>query len=106
MLKAVVIILGVLLIVGFIVIITTIALRVSNRGEGEPIAAPETITPPPLPVDIALPQGAKIIRFDTDAGRLAVHVNYTNAPEKEEILIYDLATGRQLVKIRTKAARP
>ncbi len=105
-LKAVVIILGVLLIVGFIVIITTIALRVANLDEAEPTASPETITPPPLPVDIALPQGAKIVRFDTDAGRLAVHINYANAPEKEEILIFDLATGRQLAKIRTQAARP
>ena len=101
-LKAVVIILGVLLIVGFLVLITTIAYRVINSGEDPSTDISQSIAPAQLPADILLPEGAKIAGIEADAGRLFVHVIYPNAASREEILVFDMATGRSLSKIRTR----
>ena len=54
-LKAVVIVLGVLLIVGFLVLITTVAYRVINSGEDASTDFSQNIIPAQLPADILLP---------------------------------------------------
>lgn len=107
-----VIIMGVLLIVGFMVVITTIAYRVVN-SEDDPSTdiAPATdiaqsIPSTQMPADILLPQGAKIAGMEADGGRLFVHVIYPDGANREEILVFDMATGRTLTKIRTPAVRP
>ncbi len=97
-----VILLGVLLIVGFIVLITTIVYRVVNSGDDPSTDISQSIPPTQLPADILLPEGAEVAGIEADAGRLFVHVIYPNGASREEILVFDMATGRTLSKIRTQ----
>ncbi len=92
LLKIIVIVLGILLVVGFVVVIATIIIRLGSLGEestanSAPAAAiaatPETFR---LPLD----GGETIQNFTLDGSRMAVHVN---GPNGARMLIVDLTSG-------------
>jgi hypothetical protein len=69
-LKVLVIVMGLLIVVGFIVIAAEIARRMSNpSGASSPAAAKAAFTQ-----RIALPSGARIVSMQTTDDRLIVHV--------------------------------
>ncbi len=104
-----VIILGVLLIVGFIVLIGTIAYRVVSldkrdaapelAGEG-PFPASSAAPLPTVPADIfvPLPEGARIVDSSLQGPRVMVRLAYEGS-ERQEILVIDLPTGRVLTTL-------
>ena len=95
-LLAVVIILGVLLIAGFVLVIATIVIRVSQSGtEGTGKGAGR---PPSAVIESAVPLGAKVQGMTLSNGQLAVHVLPRKGPA--EILVYDVKKRILLSHIR------
>jgi hypothetical protein len=85
-LKTLVIVMGVLLVVGFMVLVATIAARLPHRAP-EPGAA---FTAPP----ITLPPGAKIERMSTGPDRIVLAIALPDGTQ--QLLTIDLQTGRLL----------
>lgn len=108
-LKAVVIVLGVLLVVGFFVVIATIIIRLGNLGEDEAssyVAAAETgATIPaieaPSAFDLPLAISETIKNFTLDGSRMAVHVQ---GPEGARLLIINLNDGSVSQTVRVTSA--
>ncbi len=89
-LKFVVISLGVLLLVGFAVVIGRIAYLATQPGGG--IGA----SPPPHEVNVVLPAGAVIGQTTVSGDRMAVHYA---SPEQTGIVVINLTTGRVVSRI-------
>lgn len=90
-LKVLVIVMGVMLVVGFIGLIVAIVDRVSKKEPlrvaapaGQPFSAP--------PID--LPQGARIESMAAGSDRLVLDLALPNGERR--LLVIDLATGRNL----------
>ncbi len=101
---ATVIILGVLLVVGFLVMVGTIIYRMANPEPPE-MASGKVSAGPVL--DLAMPAGARIRAMDLNEGKLAIHLDAGN--EGEEIVVIDVRKGRELSRIRinsTPAPKP
>jgi len=98
-LKWIVIGLGVLLVAGFAVVIATIVMRASTvRGADSPAAPAEGV---PLPLAYELPEEARIARYETSRGYLILELAFVDQPRRTEILVFELATGRQVGRIAT-----
>lgn len=88
-LKALVVVMGVLIIVGVSVVAITIARRSGIDAE------PETVATRPFDdVSVALPKGARLIDWTADGGRLVLRVRAADGGER--LMIFDLASGRRL----------
>ena len=95
LLKIIVIVLGILLVVGFIVVIATIIIRLgslSNETEATQKAAPALTTAAGATgaYELPLSSGEQIKNFTLDGSRMAVHVE---GPEQTRLLIVDLNSG-------------
>jgi hypothetical protein len=84
--KSLVIAMGVLLILGFVALVATIAVRLSHRGPAPAVA----FTAPP----VALPPGAKIERMSTGPDRIVLAIALPDGTR--QLLVIDLQTGRLL----------
>jgi hypothetical protein len=94
-LKALVIIMGVMLLVGFIALIVAIAERVSKKTADRPAspAAGQPLTAAP----IELPRGAHIESMAAGTDRIILDLLLPDGGRR--LLVIDLATGRNLVTI-------
>jgi hypothetical protein len=87
-LKILVVIMGVLLVGGFAALVSVIAERVSHRAPEAVAALPFTAPP------IELPKGARIETVSTGPDRIVVSAILEDGAR--ELVIIDMATGRQL----------
>ena len=90
LLKAVVIGLGVLLVLGSVVLVTTLVMRLNARASSAPISA-----------QVSLPPGAEILETHLDQGRLLLRLRVSGG---EEIRFYDPMTGAQTGLVTLKEA--
>jgi hypothetical protein len=81
-LKILVAAMGVLIVVG----VTVFAVTVANRLQ----AARYARTAPPARVELALPEGARVVETVPDGDRLLLRLD---TPRGTEVLIVDLASG-------------
>lgn len=92
---------SVLLVVGFTVVIVTIAARVSHRRPDLALARPGAAAP------IEIPRGARVEAMTTTADRLILDFALPNGDR--QILMIDMATGARVGVIdldQAPAARP
>jgi hypothetical protein len=85
-LKILVVAMGVLLVAGFVALVTTIAVRLSHRAPAPAVA----FAAPP----VMLPAGAKIERVSTGPDRIVVAIALPDGTK--QLLVIDLQTGRLL----------
>ena len=95
-LLAVVIILGVLLIAGFVLVIATIVIRVSQSGADG--TGKSAATQPGAVIESPVAAGAKVEMMRLDGGMLALQVRAPEGPA--EILVYDVKKRLLLSHIR------
>ncbi|GIK96986.1 MAG: hypothetical protein BroJett029_11950 [Alphaproteobacteria bacterium] len=99
-LKALVIIMGVLIILGTTVVVVTIYNRLSSgvgaqRAAGETAAAPASAAPAAFgAVEIALPEGCGVVEMVPGGERLLLRLG--GRAGCDGILVLDVNTGRQL----------
>ncbi len=74
-LKVLVIVMGLLIVAGFVVIAAEIARRMSTPNAGRPPAASTAFTE-----RIALPSGARVVSMNAVGDRLVVHVETQGGP--------------------------
>jgi hypothetical protein len=86
---------GILLVVGFIVVFSTIVYRTVNTGN-DPAAASAASGPAQWTIEAALPEGARIIEMQQQGDRLAVRYS---AGGDEAIMVFDIKRGYQLGRI-------
>ncbi len=86
---------GILLVVGFIIVFSTIIYRTVNIGN-DPEAATAASGPAQWTIEAALPEGARIIEMQQQGDRLAVR--YSTGGE-EAIMVFDIKRGHQLGRI-------
>ncbi len=86
---------GILLVVGFIIVFSTIIYRTVNIGN-DPGAASVASGPPQWSIDATLPDGARIIEMQQQGDRLAVRYS---AGGIEAIMVFDIKRGYQLGRI-------
>jgi hypothetical protein len=96
-LKASVIIMGVLLVLGFGLLLVGIYLQAGKIGKA-PASAPATITAgnarPAL--SVAIDPGTQLQEVFADQGRLILHLKHQG---ESEFAVIDLATGREVQRI-------
>ncbi len=105
-LKFVVIFLGVLLVLGFVVVVGTIVYRLagSDRPAAAPIG-PAAIASPEIArllsdIELSLPEGSEITGHDLDGARLAIRLQ---GAAGAEIWIVDLTSGQVVSRVRLKS---
>jgi hypothetical protein len=98
-LKALVIIMGVLIVAGFAVIVVTLINR-SVGGNGATVKS----TGAPYKAEFPIPAGATIVETDADDGRLIIRLKLPGGAT--QILIVNSATGRRIGQIDLPEARP
>ncbi len=93
-LKAAVIGMGILILIGFVVVVVAVIQRAGGDGDGG--AAPIQTASPAVfgDVRITLPAGAEVAGTSTDRGRLIVHLRLAGGASR--VLVIDLATGKRL----------
>ena len=102
-LKAVVIVMGILIVVGAGVVVVTIINRLGAPAEetGFPPAAPAAAPTVFGSRDLDLPAGARIVETHADAGRLYLRVRLAGGEER--VLVIDPGTGATLGILRVPA---
>jgi hypothetical protein len=109
-LKASVIIMGVLLVVGFGLLLIGIYLQATKIGKPQTATSPSVSVPgagATLPagkpaVSIAIEPGAELHETFADQGRLILHLKRNG---ESEFAVIDLATGRETQRIRIMPQR-
>ena len=103
-LKVLVVVMGLLIVVGFIVVAAEIARRMSSASA--PATPTATATAAGFTRDIALPSGAQVVSVTSAGDRLAVHVKATDG--RSTIYLVDPRSGALLgtVDFPPGAARP
>lgn len=96
-LLAVVIILGILLIAGFVLVIATIVIRVSQSGAES--TGKGAVLPPDAVIEQSIPDGAKVQDMTLNNGMLAVRVLPPDGTPAE-ILVFDVKKRKLLSHIR------
>lgn len=97
-LKWAVLIMGVILIVGFALVMAAIVYQAKNLSESSPV--PSTTSSSAAVRALAIPKGMSISHMAFDDNRLAVHLQGTTG---SEIRIIDLGTGEQIQRIPVTA---
>lgn len=90
-LKALVIVMGVLIVAGTAVVGYTIVKRSTVPATPMPAAGSAVAKTPFGPVELALPPGARILRTDAEGGRLLVELELPGGGRR--VLVVDLASG-------------
>jgi hypothetical protein len=98
-LKIAIAIMTVLLIAGFILLVYGLSTRVGKKAEENPLATVPAVAEgaPPALLELPVEAGASIASVRTEQGRLIIHLRQ---PGGDEIAIIDLATGREIRRIR------
>lgn len=96
-----VIILGVLIVLGFVALVFGI---VSRATSSKPEAPAQIAAPAGPGGAVALPEGASIAAFDLDGGRIALRVVRPGAPD--ELWIVDAGTGAVVSRLTLTPAAP
>jgi hypothetical protein len=103
MLKIAVVVMGVLLVAGFLLIIATIAFQASQMGvEDEVAPAAEQASRPagdrarPESFDVTIPEGAEVTDMAVDGNRLMLHLK---TAEGGDVLVIDLESGKVVSRI-------
>lgn len=91
-LKLLVIVLGVLLLMGIGVLAATVVWRIEHGRSLSSRPMPAAVTQ-----RIVLPTGAKVVATDVDAGRLVARIELPGGGVR--VLVFDLATGREVATI-------
>ena len=91
-LKGLVIVLGVLLVAGFMVLIITIAFRIANRDSGGAGATAE------INAEVTRPPGSELAGMTAEGNRL--FLRFTLASGEDLIVIVDASTGERLGELR------
>ena len=100
-LKILVVVMGIMLVGGFVTLIAVIANRVAQR-QAEVATAP--VTTAPFTADpVELPAGARIETIAVGPDRLAVNIVLPDG--NRELVIIDLASGRRLGGIPLRFAQ-
>lgn len=74
---------GIAIFLGVLVVVATILHRLN-------------VAPPPAHFDVALPPGAQVLESSGDNGRLLLRLKIG---DRQEIRIFELATGREIARI-------
>ncbi len=95
-LKALVIGMGILILIGFAAVVVAVIQRAGDSGGADPAAVRSGATAQRAfgDVRVSLPPGAQVIGTSTDAGRLIVHLRLAGGQAR--VLVIDLATGKRL----------
>lgn len=106
-LKALVIVMGVLIVVGTTIVVVTIYNRMQTLGETAPPAATATVAPAPTPAEatagplpsfgdvrVALPDGCRVVEMTPAGERLLLRLG--SIARCNRILVVDLGTGALL----------
>jgi len=100
-LKITVIVLGVILVFGFLAMIGTVVYQLSHMKKKAPIAAPNTVSAESLPVfgDVTVPirQGERIARIQPSGDRLIIEL--ATVEGNSRLVMLDQATGKVLGSI-------
>jgi hypothetical protein len=94
-LKALVIGLGILILIGLTVLIGTIFWRVSNSAALRDTTAE---------YEIALPSGAEILDSDIDGENLVLRLSFSGDSQRQEIWVINHVTGKIKSRIDVKQA--
>ncbi len=94
-LKTTVYVMGVLLVVGFIAVFSTIIYRAANMGNN-PATATRGAGAEPWSIEATLPAGAQILEMSQADHRLTVRYG---SHDSQAIMVFDLKTGQQLGRI-------
>ncbi len=114
-LKALVIIMGALIVVGFAVVVVTLVNRsgVNSSASRDSAPSPRTQATTPYKTRIPIPAGSRITETSAADGRLIIRLTLgdsaagtAGAAGAARILVIDLATGRQIGTIDLPEARP
>ncbi|MBO6562008.1 MAG: hypothetical protein JJ959_15790 [Nisaea sp.] len=103
--KIAVVVMGIMIFAGLGVIAYTIATRLAGSGGTETADVPAAVSPSPASsrqavaapfgtVQIEIPQGSRLGAAEFDSGRMILQMNMPN--RKIRLLVFDLATGKQL----------
>ncbi len=95
-LKALVIIMGILIVLGMGLFAWGISTKLGEMAETGEAAAPAA--PWAAPVDVAIPPGARVTETRAEHGRLIVSLRFNNGNSR--ILVFDLQTGQPIGAIR------
>jgi hypothetical protein len=110
-LKALVIVMGIVIVIGMGVIAVTLYDRLTARlGEEEPAAVVEAQQPAPAPArprafgtrELSLPRGARIEDMVAEGDRLILHLRLPGG--QYQIMIVDLADGSRLGTLNLEPA--
>ena len=96
-LKALVVVMGIMLVVGFVALIVVIAGRVSQKTAGLGAAQPYTAAP------VEIPAGARVEAMSAGPDRLVLDLLLPDG--NRELAVIDLGTGRRLGTIPLRTAR-
>jgi flagellar basal body-associated protein FliL len=103
-LRILVVVMGVMLVGGFVALIVSIAYMVKQQQSVAPASATAAAAPAPYTAaPIELPAGARIEMFSAGSDRLVLHVTLPDG--NRELLVLDLASGRRLGTIPLRTAR-
>lgn len=103
-LLVVVVLLGLLLLVGFAVVVNTIMKRINASENADPAPAQEasqtnaSMRDDGIPLD--LPKGAEILSVAASDGLIIVQIRRPGASRLSDIISYDARTGRQVAHLR------
>ena len=93
-LKVLVVVMGLLIVVGFIVVAAEIARRMSNPSSSSAPSGPTPSSPAAFARNIALPSGAQIVSVSPAGDRVAVHVKAADG--RSTLYIVDPRNGTLL----------
>jgi hypothetical protein len=100
-LKIAVIVMGILLVVGFGLVMVAIVYQASQLPDKESQApARAAAVPPEAQTELAIPPGAKVTSLALDGDRLALHLESSAGPE---VVVVEIGTGKVLSRIKLKA---
>lgn len=99
-LKITVIVMGVLLVIGFIVVFSTIIYRSVKRDSNEELAK---VRPRGsfAPIEAAMAPGATLEAVELNGDRLAATTRLANG-EGSEIILFDIRRGHELGRVRLR----
>ena len=95
-LKAVVIVLGVLFVVGFLALIAALVMRSSDAVDEE---APMVLSEPAAELSVALPEGAQNVVSSRGAAGLSIQFTVSAQPDVTHVWLIDPTTGAVISKI-------
>ncbi len=95
-LKALVIGMGILILIGFAAVVVAVIQRTGDDGDDGPSTVRSGVPTERAfgDVRVKLPSGAQVIGTAADGGRLIVHLRLAGGEAR--ILVIDLATGKRL----------